>query len=141
MLFTCPGLLLLLPYLNQEAQAFQGAIEVCQIEWFGEIDVRAGFKCRFFHAVNVKSRNGDDWRAVLVAFELAEAFYGFQTVKNRHVQVDNKQTRTMASRQIKRLLAVFSLKNTIAFQFKRALEHNAGVVRIFGNEYCRIKYC
>ena len=126
---------------HQEAEAFQGAIELFKIEWFGEIDVRACFKCRFFHAVNVKSRNGDDWRAILVAFELAEAFDSLQTIKNRHVQVDNKQTRTMAPRQIKRLLPIFSLKNTITFQFKRTLEHNAGVVRIFGNEYRRIKYC
>jgi len=140
-LFTCPGLLLLLPYSNQEAEAFQRAIELFKIEWFGEIDIRACFKCRFFHTVNVIGCNGDDWRVVAVVFKLAEALDGLQTIQNGHVQVNDDQTRPMASGQIKRLLAIFSLKHTKVFQFKRALEHNAGVVRIFGNEYRRIKYC
>jgi hypothetical protein len=126
---------------KQETEALQRAVQFFQIERLGEIAVAARLECGFFHTVNVVGRDRDDRRVVFFTFELAKVFDRLETVENRHVQVNNDETRTKTAREIESLPTVFSLENTVTFQFKGPLEHNASVDRVFGNEYSRIKYC
>src|ERR1044071_731172 len=108
--------------LNNKAEALERAIEILEIERLSQIYVRADFLCRFFHAVNVVSRNCHDRRVVAISFELAKLFDRLQSIHYRHVQVDNNQAWPVTPCQIESLAPILSLKNAVAFYFKGALE-------------------
>ena len=102
-------------FLNKKPEAFDRAIELFQIKWFAEIHIAAGFERGFFHAINVVRGDGDDRCVDALAFEPAKLSDGLQTIKNRHVKVDDEQVRPEAPSHIKRLLTVFGFKNTVSF--------------------------
>lgn len=126
--------------LDDEPETLQRAIELFQIKGFAQINIAARFKRGLFHTVDVVSCDRDDWNVFVLAFEFAEVFNRLETVKNRHIEIHYDQAGTIAPRYIKRLLAVFGLKNAIAFYFKGPLEHNARVLRIFRDQDGRIEY-
>src|SRR5262245_30517573 len=94
-------------YSGKKAQALHCAIKLFEIEGFAEIDVAARFQRGFFHAVNVVRGDGDYWCMAALTFEPAIVSDGLQTIKNRHVQVDDEQARPDTPGYIKCLPTVF----------------------------------
>src|SRR5688572_27665667 len=72
---------------NNKTEALQFAIQLFHVERLAEVAVAAGFERGFFHPVNVKCRDGDDGNVLSRCFELANLFYRFESINNRHVQI------------------------------------------------------
>ena len=100
---------------NDEAEAFEGAIELFHVERLAEVAVAAVFERRFFHAVNVKRGDGDDWNMLAGRFQFADLFDRLEPVDNRHVQIDKNETRTVVIDNFKRFISVFSFDHAIPF--------------------------
>src|SRR5829696_3867269 len=104
---------------NDETQVLQSAIELFQIEWLAEIAIAAVFQRGLFHAVNVVGRDGNDGDVLSTSLELAKALDCLQSIKNRHIQVNNHQARSISLGHVESLLPVFSFENVVSLQFKR----------------------
>jgi hypothetical protein len=127
--------------LDDKAQAPQRTIELIEVQRLPQISIAARLERCVFHSGNVKRGYRHDRDLLAGAFEFAQLADGLQSIKHRHVQINDEEAGPPMPRDIQRFLPVLRFKNGISFQLKGTLEHDSRVLRIFRKQNSRIKYC